>query len=238
MPGTIFLLARQIYKVQAYLGINPKVLVCKTVVLDTGAGSNFIRKDILSESIQEKLQPLHIRPEIRDASNRRVRVQGTVRLVLRLGTRSEVVTFNVVDGLGTEVTVGCDYLDKHVEAIRPRRRVVKLDDGTTIPIEGGQNVVRVPLRRSPKKEELSPPSRTSRHIRVTKEVTIKPNTQAWVEVVTSTSGLIVVEPIAKLYESHMCLAGNGISQVQADKPFKILVANFSDKERHLNIGQR
>ena len=214
-------------------------MVCKMVVMDTGAGSSFIRKAILPQALLDKIQPLAIRTDIRDANNRRVQIIGTINLVLRIGDRSETVRFNVVERLGTDVIVGCDYLDKNVEAIRPRKRVVELDDGTTVPILGRGTRSKTLQGTIPEEEQLpSKAPRASRKITVTKPATLKPNSQTWVEVSTQTSGLVLVEPNKKLYDSHMCLAGNGIAQVERDKPFRILVANFGETQRKLLTGQR
>lgn len=39
-----------------------------------------------------------------------------------------------VKRLATSLILGCDFCDKHIEAIRPWKRLVKLEDGTTITI--------------------------------------------------------------------------------------------------------
>lgn len=61
-------------------------------------------------------------------------ILSTITLSVELGPRIEVVQFNVVEGLANQVILECDFCLKHVEAIRPRKRVVELDDGTTVPI--------------------------------------------------------------------------------------------------------
>lgn len=43
--------------------------------------------------------------------------------------------FNVVKRLSTEVILGCDFCDKHIESIRHLHILVELNDGTTIPIK-------------------------------------------------------------------------------------------------------
>ena len=209
-------------------------MTCKTVVVDTGAGTSFIRKAILPRSILDKVQPLAIRTDIRDANNRRVQILGTVNLVLRIGNRSETVRFNVCERLGTDVIVGYDYLDKHVEAIRPRKRLIELDDGTSVPILGRGTRSKKLQGTIPEEEQLpTKMPRVSRRISVHKPAILKPGSQTWIEAITQSSGLVLVEPNKKLYESHMCLAGNGIAQVERDKPFRILVANFGRTERKL-----
>lgn len=55
------------------------------MVLDSGAGESFIRKDIISPAILRTMKRDHLQTDIRDASIRRVRVRGTAKIVARLG---------------------------------------------------------------------------------------------------------------------------------------------------------
>ena len=40
----------------------------------------------------------------------------------------------------------------------------------------------------------------------------------------------MAEPVKHLYQNHLWLAGAGITDVQRDVPFKILVANFAESQ--------
>lgn len=73
---------------------------------------------------------------------------------------------------------------------------------------------------------------------VTEWVTLKSRTHNWVKFKTATRGIVHVESIQKLYESHICPAGNGISEARRDVPFRILLAKFSAHPRDLRIGQK
>ena len=90
---------------------------CKLAVLDTSAGPSFIKQDILSKTLLDKVMLLSGQADVRDASNRRVRKTGSLSLYVLLGNRSKRLRFNVVQNLGAETIIGCDYLYKHVEAI-------------------------------------------------------------------------------------------------------------------------
>ena len=57
-PNTCFVLARRNYKAKVLLGKSRKSLIQQIVVIDTGAGSNFIRRDLLSEDLQKLLKDL------------------------------------------------------------------------------------------------------------------------------------------------------------------------------------
>ena len=85
----------------------------------------------MPDELLNKIRPLDDELVIRDAGNRNVAFRGTINLTVELGTRVEAVPFLVVDRLSTQVILGCDFCDKHVEYIRPRQRVIVMDDGTT-----------------------------------------------------------------------------------------------------------
>ena len=96
-PEAVFVMARQNYRVYAYLGPNHKHLTRVLSVLDTGAGSSYLRKGLLRNSLIENIKPQLSRTNVWDASNRRVRITGIVTLSLKIGTRTQKVRFNVVD---------------------------------------------------------------------------------------------------------------------------------------------
>ena len=157
---TVYIMARRNYKIAAYIGLHKSSLARFVVVLDTGAGSSFIRQALIPESYRKHIKPLDDQFNVKDANNRRVVIAGTINLTVQVGKRREVVKFNVVERLGTDVILGCDYCDKHVESIRPRKRLVELDDGSTVPIlkrPEGRATNAVPL---PAKQEYVPPERT------------------------------------------------------------------------------
>ena len=228
-PETLFVLAKRNYKVHAYLGITARATTQYVVILDTGAGSSFIRHSSLPPGADKRIKPLRSSVKIKDANNRSINVIGTVNLTCEMGSRREIVTFYVVERLATEAILGCDFCDRHIEAIRPRKRIVELDDGTTVPI------VRRPDKRKndtvplPDEQVYIPATkRVDNKIIVYEEKKLLPQTQTWVRVVTNKHGLIMVDTIAKLFNNHICMIGNGIAQVTPGEPFKILVANFSN----------
>ena len=132
--GDLFVLARRNYKIHADLGFTRRDMARFEVTLDTGAGSSFVRKDVIPEKYWPSIRPLREDVRVRDAGNRSVRIAGTLDLVVNIGSRLETVRFYVVDKLAVTVILGCDFCDKHVDSIRPRKRTVVLDDGTEVPI--------------------------------------------------------------------------------------------------------
>ena len=70
-------------------------------------------------------------------------MKGTTRLSVNVGKGDEIVTFYVAEKFATPVLVGCVYCDSHVEAIRPRNRIVEMSDGSTV------NIIRKATRATP-----------------------------------------------------------------------------------------
>ena len=103
-------------------------------VLDTGAGSSFIRQDELPQHMQKNIEPLQQQVDIRNATGKPVPIAGAIRLSVQIGCKTEEVQFFVAKELATAIVLGCDYCDQHVECIKPRRRIIEMDDGSTTPI--------------------------------------------------------------------------------------------------------
>ena len=83
------------------------------------------------------MKPLPEQVRVRDANNRRLNILGTVELNVRIGNRQDKVNFYVVERLATDFILGCDFCYRNVKSIRPRKRLIELGDGTTIPIVRG-----------------------------------------------------------------------------------------------------
>ena len=71
-------LSRQNYKIRAYIGTSTRALVQYITVLDTGAGSSFVKKEALSPEVLKTMKSLPEQVRVRDANNRRLNILGTV----------------------------------------------------------------------------------------------------------------------------------------------------------------
>ncbi len=102
-------------------------------VLDTRTGLNSTRKADLSLEVEVKpsVGPF---ADICDANNKPLSLDGVVQLPALLGNRLSLVEFLVFSKLAVPPILGGDYCEKFVEAIRPRVKLVELDDGSTVPI--------------------------------------------------------------------------------------------------------
>ena len=223
----MFALSRRSYKVYASFGLNPKLLVRQLSVLDTGAGPNFIRADVLPKGYSSLLAKGPM-PSVADANGRPLSMSGIITLWVRLGSYLKRVPFFVCTRLAAPVILGCDFNDKHVDAILPRQKAVRLVDGSEVPI------VRKPQARlpsSPPLPEEQEYAADARHVspklKTVEQVEIPPGAQRWVRVVSQRNGLSVLEPNTSLYERHRIAMSNGVADIKANVAFRVLVANFS-----------
>ena len=225
--GMALTMAKRNYKVYADIGRSRQLLTRRLRVLDTGAGPNFIRKDELPQGFEEYLRygPLS---NIGDANNKPLSMLGIIDLLVRLGTYLVKVDFIVCDRLAAPVILGCEYCDRFVEAIRPRKKLVELEDGSTIPITR-RSLTRPPRAPPllPSQEFVKSPGRTSPKVKVAKAIELPPESQTWVTVTSQRRGLNVLQPNDKLYSSAQICVTNGVVQVEPDEPFRVLVANFA-----------
>ena len=79
--------------------------------------------------MQNNIESLQQQVDIKNASRNPVPIAGTIRLSVKIGSKTEKVQFLVAEKLATAIILGCDYCDQHVECIKPRRRIIEIDDG-------------------------------------------------------------------------------------------------------------
>ena len=127
-------MTRRNYKVSADVGLTRRHMYRCTTILDTKDGSSDIRRSSLFNRLTSWIKPVRSSIVFKDASNKRINLDETIVLVVRLGTRVQTVKFYVVDRLSTDIILRCDLCDKHFDAIWPRRSLVEIYDDTTIPI--------------------------------------------------------------------------------------------------------
>lgn len=92
------------------------------VLLDTAAWSSFIRKDDPYKYVGKIKLSCNL--NVRDANNRKMNTRGTINLSIEVGNRFEMVKFKVVEALVTNILLGCDYCDRHIEYIKPKQRTM------------------------------------------------------------------------------------------------------------------
>ena len=208
-PETVLSLSRRNYKVYADLGISTSILVRQLTILDTGQAPISYLSTRSRPGWEALVIPGAI-PTIADANGRTLRTSGQIPLVVRLGDRTMRCTFIVCQRLAAPVILGCEFNDKFVEAIYPRRKLVELDDGTKVPI------VCKPVARDandpplPSEQEYAPEAgRISSKLKVSRAEEILAGTQTRVYVTSGRTGLSVLEANPQLYAKHQISLSNG-----------------------------
>ena len=213
-PDKVFVMARRNYKVFADIGQSPYELRRICTVLDTGAGPNFIKESSLSPASREKMIKGGL-PNICDANGNPLSMMGRLKLVTRLGSSLVLVDFVVCRTLAADAILGADFCDRYVEAIRPRKKLVELDDGTTVPIV--RNPSRWRSRENPMPAGLKPDKSTrgSQKIRVTETRDIPAASQTWINVQCDRFGTIVVQPDPQMMKETSMPIANGVAFVRS-----------------------
>ena len=226
------------YKVNARVGIGVRDAKTMLTVVDTGAGPSLIRLGACPKEALSAIDTKKPMANLRSASNHALDVIGVVYLTVIIGTHVAKTPFIVSRNLGADALLGCTYIDYHVDSIRPRRRVIILSNGDTVPI-----IRRQALR--PVTSQLPEPatigSRAAANfnsIRVARKVTIPARSEIFVEVTTQTSGLRIVEGRNDLWERKKIVTANGVADVIANRPFLVQIANFSSSPVILRKNER
>jgi hypothetical protein len=127
-------LATRNCKVSATVGVSTSVLTPVSAILDTGAGTNLIRENVLPEDWERYRIPGPPEFHIVGAGGRRLLQKGNITLTVQLGTIKVQARFIVVEGLAAECILGCQFIDRQVQAIYPKQKRVTLANGSVIPI--------------------------------------------------------------------------------------------------------
>ena len=138
--------------------------------------------------MRKEIRKIKDEPNIRNASGKSVPIVGTIDLMVQIGTSSEYVKFYVAENLATSVILGCDFCDRHVEAIKPRLAIVEMDDGSTVPIVRQPSKPNTNIPLPDEQNFTSRKKRESTKIKTTGVVKLQPATQTWVEVTTKRKG--------------------------------------------------
>jgi len=109
------------YIIPAALGFDEARMRLMTPTLDTGAGPSIIRSDALPKGWEKRLHPRPHLSHIVDANRNRISARGMITLRLRSGGFAVDVDFVVVQRLALLVLLGTNFINRHVEALYPRR---------------------------------------------------------------------------------------------------------------------
>lgn len=186
---------------------------------------NFVRRFQLPDENDRYIwhSPL---PEICDANNKPMPMVGTVKLLSKF-TVLVTVELIVWESFPTAVILRADFGICSVEAIRPRKKFMDLNDGLKMPIARRAMKWSSTLPSLPREQQLNRcEGRLSTAVRATKTTLIPPHIQRMVKVYSKRSDFVVLQPEPKLYKRHSVIWANEVEQVVPDVSLSILIVNF------------
>lgn len=130
----IFVLARQNYKIAAYLALTRHATTRVILILNTKAGLSCIRYSLIPYDLHKHIRPLESQLSVRDASSGVVPIVDTIHLLTNVGSRSADVKLYVVERLKAEVILGFDLFDINVEVIRQVKQGIEPTKVTNVQI--------------------------------------------------------------------------------------------------------
>lgn len=161
-----------------------------------------------------------------------------MNLWVEVGCQVVIIKFYVVEKLRAGDILGRGFRDRYVETIRPSRKVVELNNRSTVHITRdaiNRNKTNIPLPAG--QIHAKQTRRSAVWILVSRKARLEPKSQTWVNVKTSQDGLIVVEPLPRPYDWHNCPAAAAFYQDTPAEDFYRFMDNFSLKPVYITECQ-
>jgi hypothetical protein len=225
-----FLLASKTYKVSATVGVSTVVATPVYAILDTGAGPNLVREDVLSEDgTWYTKEPTF---QVAGAGGRPLPQRRVLTLCVKLGQLKARAKFIVVKYLTAGCILGCQFIDRRVKSILPKERLVLINDGSSVAI------IQSASDRAMGDDDHAMRTRTpqpSPKLRIAQPVTIPARSEGFVEAQCEAPGLRFLQASLK-GSSIGVYMDNGVSDIVPNRPFRVRVVNSSEKDRKLPKG--
>jgi Retroviral aspartyl protease len=125
----VFPLRSRNYKVSATVGVSTVLATPVRAILDTGAGPNLVREEILPTDWEKYRVAGAPTLQIVGAGGRRLKQSGAILLHVEICGLKTRMQFVVVPGLAAECILGCQFIDRHVKSILPKEKKVLLENG-------------------------------------------------------------------------------------------------------------
>jgi Retroviral aspartyl protease len=215
------------YKVSATVGVSTVVATPVRVILDTGAGPNLVRAEILPTDWEKYRVAGAQTLQIVGAGGRRLKQSGAILLHLEICGLKTRMHFVVVPGLAAECILVCQFIDRHVKSILPKEEKVLLENGGVAAIIQDSEL----LQPGAEKETVSK-SGPSTKVRVAKWTVLPPRSETHVWVQSESPGLRFLQAWLRTPSIGVYLS-NGIAEIVPHKHFQVRVVNTSLKERRL-----
>ena len=189
-------------------------------VLDTGAGPNLIRADPLNSDNHSSLDKSRELVNLASESNHRLDTLSVAFLKVTTGTYTTRQPFIVVRQLGTDVILGCTYIDSSIESVGVRKRVLTTRNGGSVPIlpQGAMDPTGEAIDTCP---HVSPQASPNRFLKVAKGVCFPPLSETVVLTSCSLQGTHLLESLDQLYDRKKVTLSNGVANLRSNVPLRV-----------------
>jgi Retroviral aspartyl protease len=167
------------------VGVSTVVATPVRDILDTGAGPNLVRAEILPTDWEKYRVAGAPALQILGAGGRRLKKSGAILLHVEICGLKTRMQFVVIPGLAAECNLGCQFIFLHVRSILPKEKKVLLENG------GVASILHDSESMQPGAEhEQGSQSGTSTKVHVAKYTCIptRSETHVWVQVNLPVSG--------------------------------------------------
>ncbi len=169
-------------------------------VLDTCAGPNLIRADLLTPEVLASSDTKRPMANLASASNHHLDTMSIVKLTVEIASYAVLQPFVVVRQLGADSILACTYIDTHVEQVRPRMMFIQLANGVRVPIR--RHAQAILLDRPTKESQRVTPAPVltqSTKVRVARRTRVPAGTVVAIQVSAPVSGPHVLSPVSNLH---------------------------------------
>jgi len=120
--------AHRHYEISAPIVPCQRAMHSCCILLDTGAGINLVRPNVLPANWQSYAEKLELTPRIKYANNNRLIANYAIHLYKDVGCAKVFDRFFVAEHLSVPCILGIEFMDNYVEAIFTRLKKVVWHD--------------------------------------------------------------------------------------------------------------
>jgi Retroviral aspartyl protease len=200
-------------------------------ILDTGAGPNLVREDVLPEDWLRYRVAVDTTYQVIGASGRSLPQSRVVTLSVQLGRLRAQARFIVVKQLASGCILGCQFIDRHVKSIHPKEKRVLLNDGTPVAILRDSTHPAMGEMDLERGRNPTP----STNIRLARFAKIAARSECLVEVQRDAPGLRFLQA-SLMNSSTGVYMTNGLAEILPNRIFRVRVVNASLTDRLLPKG--
>ena len=200
---------------------------CRSV-LDTGAGINLVRTNVLPASWQSYAEKIERTPRINDADINRLMANYAIRLYIDVGCAKSFYRYYSGEHPSVPCIIGTEFMDHHAVAIFTRLNMVVWQDHVG---DVTRNRRRTPILATllANKWERSWEDQPAK-VRACRQVRVKGRMEEWVMETCATPGLATISPNIRLCNHKSVAVARGAALVNPDEPLLVKVCTFGPDE--------